>query len=212
MLKLNIRKYIFIIALCIGYFTYSSTAFANNFEKGKSAYLSHAWNLAVYELRPLADEGHAEAQLLMANMYSDGVGVKKNDKKARELYELSAHKGNNNAMLALATIYSDGVDVPKDKKKGAYWFTKSSEWGNQVAQFTLASMLINGEKESDIPVDKLTAYKWFLIAINIDDVKRITKAAKGLAELTEEGLTPAQIEQIKKEVRFWRPKEGAIEK
>lgn len=47
----------------------------SDLEKGLSAFYSQDYTTALSLLKPLADEGNAEAQCAIANMYQLGLGV-----------------------------------------------------------------------------------------------------------------------------------------
>ncbi|NRB11253.1 MAG: sel1 repeat family protein [Rickettsiaceae bacterium] len=54
------------------------------------------------------------AQYNLAVMYKNGDGVKKDLKKAAELYQKSADQGDASAQNSLAVMYKNGEGVEKD--------------------------------------------------------------------------------------------------
>ena len=57
-------------------------------------------------LRPLAAQGHAEAQKMLGTMYQFGHGVIEDHKAALEWYRLSAIQGNNDGQHGLGIMLS----------------------------------------------------------------------------------------------------------
>ncbi len=203
MLIRNIKSFFTVIIFCTCLLL--SNPASAGFKEGKEAYTKKDWAMAIFELRPIAEQEHAEAQLLLANMYSDGMGVKKSIPMAYSLYKRSAENGNDNAMLALATIYVSGVGVPKNMDKGVAWFTKAAERGNQAAQFTLGSIFVQGIEADNIPADIVASYKWYRIASQKEDIKRIKHASAELVKVLTEKLTPEEIAKAEEEIANWRP-------
>ena len=60
---------------------------------------------AAKQLRPLADGGNAEAQLLAAQLFFEGKGVAKNNAQGVKYASLAADQGNEDAMLLLVGHY-----------------------------------------------------------------------------------------------------------
>ena len=61
---------------------------------------------AAKQLRPLADGGDAEAQILAAQLFFEGKGVNKNDEQGVKYAKLAADQGNEAAILLLANHYA----------------------------------------------------------------------------------------------------------
>ena len=62
---------------------------AGPFEDGLAAHSRGDYATALSLLRPLAAQGHAEAQYNLGGMYEAGQGVPKDDKEAVRLYRLA---------------------------------------------------------------------------------------------------------------------------
>jgi TPR repeat protein len=63
-----------------------------HFQKGYEAYEKGDFYTALLYLKPLVEEGHPAAELLMAKMYANGQGVKEDEGKAELLRNLAAAK------------------------------------------------------------------------------------------------------------------------
>jgi TPR repeat protein len=118
-----------------------------DFDKGVAAYESGDYATALRELRPLAEQGHANAQFHMGVTYAEGVGVPKDYKTAMKWFTLAAEQGNASAQVSLGFMYRKGRGVPQDDKTAAKWYTLAveqwkplAEQGNADAQYGLGVM------------------------------------------------------------------------
>ena len=68
-----------------------------------------------------AEQGNADAQLMLANFYSFGEGTLVDKKQAFYWYKKSAEQGDANAQLSLALRYYYGEGTLTDKKQAAKW-------------------------------------------------------------------------------------------
>ena len=121
-----------------------------------------------------AEQGYAEAQFILGNMYCKGQGVAQDYKKAVVWYTKAAEQGVAEAQYNLWVMYLKGQGVPQDYKKAVVWCTKAAEQGYAEAQYNLGYMYDNGK---GVPQDYKKAVVWY------------TKAAK-------QGLAEAQYNQI----------------
>ena len=71
---------------------------AEQIEIGKRAYENRDYQTAFKILKPLADKGHAEAQLVIGDMYNIGRGVQQDNAVAIEWYRKAAEQGNMDAI------------------------------------------------------------------------------------------------------------------
>ncbi len=76
-----------------------------------------------------AKQGDWYGQLLVADCYFNGDGVKRDYVEAVKWYELAATNPNewNHAATQLAQCYREGLGVKKDLEKAAEWYDKA-EW------------------------------------------------------------------------------------
>ena len=81
-----------------------------------------------------AEQGDAEAQNKLGQMYEDGDGVAKSYEKAAEWYRKAAEQGNADAQERLGGMYSSGYGVAKSYEKAAEWYRKAAEQGNKAGE------------------------------------------------------------------------------
>ena len=93
--------------------------------------------------QPLAEQGNAEAQFNLADIYDEGLlGVAKNPEKAALWYTKSANQGNEAAMVSLGDLYYYGSGgVPKDQAKSIEWYQKAADKAQPKARNTLPMVL-----------------------------------------------------------------------
>ena len=89
----------------------AGAAVAGPLENGVAAYNRGDYATALRLLRPLADQGNADAQDMLAVMYTVGQGVPQDRAEAIKLYRLAAEQGNAHAQDYLGFVYLDGVEV-----------------------------------------------------------------------------------------------------
>ena len=112
---------------------------------------------SVEAIKNLSDTGNAYVQDTLAQMYLEGVGVEKDEKKAFEWYEKSAKLNYALAQFRLALMYLNGIGVEKDEEKAFEWCEKSAKLNYALAQFRLALMYSNG---IGVEKDEEKAFEW----------------------------------------------------
>ena len=111
----------------------------------------------IENLKKLAKQGHAIAQLNLSVMYYNGEGVAK---KLFQTYWIkqAAKQGHAIAQFNLGVMYNQGNRVIKNPFKAAYWFEKAALQDHAIAQFNLGVMYYNGE---GVIKDLSKAAYWF---------------------------------------------------
>ena len=103
-------------ALCI-------QALAADFQTGLEAYKRGYFAAALREWRPLAEEGHAEAQNRLGLMYDFGLGVPEADVEAVKWHRMAAEQGFAQAQYILGDMYREGIGVPEEGRDN-HWNEK----------------------------------------------------------------------------------------
>lgn len=89
-----------------------------------SSGLNQDYKKMVYWAEKAAVWGNVASQLIMANAYQNGLGVKKSKKKAFEMYRMAAKLDNQDAIKELVYCYGTGKGVKKDDALSLIWFRK----------------------------------------------------------------------------------------
>ncbi len=111
-----------IAALCTG-FTLGLTAPAGaGPDEAEAAYHRGDYATAVREWRPLAEQGDADAQFNLGDLYDNGQGVPQDDAKAMKWYRKAAEQGLDVAQAVLGLMYAQGRGVTQDYVQAYMWF------------------------------------------------------------------------------------------
>lgn len=86
------------------------------------------------EIIKLAQTGNVDALLIAADLYSEGYGVPKSEKKAFEMYQKAAEKGSAIGLYELAECYDDGDGVTEDKSKAQEYYKQATAKGHAKAK------------------------------------------------------------------------------
>ncbi len=152
--------------------------------------------LALKWYRKAADQGYAEAQLLLGIIYDQGIGVPQDYAEAVDWYRKAAEQGYAKAQYNLAAMYDEGLGIKQDFLQAGDWYGKAAEQGYAKAQFNLGSMYLNAE---GVAQDNVQGYMWLRLAASQgleDKVKNRLALARN--------LTPAQIKKGKILAREWQ--------
>ncbi len=99
---------------------------------------------AVTWFEQAAKNGDADAQNRLAIRYSNGQGVKKDEKMAEYWWKKSAKQGYVKAQQNLANYYYDGVNYGRDYEQAIYWHKKLADQGNTWSKYVLANCYFYG--------------------------------------------------------------------
>lgn len=120
------------------------------------------YTLELKLLRPLAEQGNADAQFALGRMYCSGHGVPQDCAQAEtwyrkgvDGYRKAAEQGDADGQFKLGVRYERGEGVPKDYTQAVLWYRKAAEQGDAVAQQTLGTMYEGGK---GAPQDYVLAY------------------------------------------------------
>ncbi len=131
----------FSIALVLSIVCLAVPAWAD-YLAGVDAYLRGNYATALSELRPLAEQGNADAQYNLGLMYDKGYGVPQDYGQARQWYEKAAAQGKTNAQYNLGVLYHNGHCVPKNLVQAHKWFNLSAANGDKVGAVTRDALAI----------------------------------------------------------------------
>ena len=171
---------------------------AQDFDAGWKAYERGDYAAALREFRPLAEQGHAEAQAMLGIMYFEGWGVPEDDAEAVKWYRKAAEQGHANAELKLGDMYRPGVGVPQDFAEAVKWYRTVAEQGHATAQLVLGLMYVKGQ---GVAQDYVKAHMWWSLAASQGEIGAISNR-----NILAGRMTPEQIADAEKLAREWRPK------
>lgn len=109
-----------------GEFDKASLYLADNALRNKDSD-NHYFAREVYQR--LGQKNNAEALLKQAYLLEQGLGGKKDLRKARQLYQKAANLGNHQAQYFLARCYQYGKGTNINPAKALYWYQKAAVGG-----------------------------------------------------------------------------------
>jgi hypothetical protein len=146
----------------------------------------HDYQLALIDLIPIAEEGHAPAQLLLAWMYEQGKGTTREPAHAFRWYEAAARRGVKEAQYAIGVRYAEGDGVKVDYARAVDWLGRAAGKGVAEAARRLGHLYETGG--IGFPADREKAVEWyyragaqFLSRQELDDARALVEHLRALA-------------------------------
>ncbi|MGO9774104.1 MAG: tetratricopeptide repeat protein [Roseiarcus sp.] len=177
-------------------------AAAGSLEDGRAAYRRGDYATAMRLLRPLAEQGEADAQTDLGWMCANGYGAPQDYAQALMWRRKAADQGNATAEFSLGLMYSEGLGAPRDFVRAAMWTRKAADQGHAGAQLGLGFIYREGR---GAPQDYAQAYMWFDLASRATDSDIRMQGGKNRDALAAE-MTPSQIAEAQRMAREWAPK------
>jgi hypothetical protein len=100
------------------------------------------------ELIKLAEQGNAEAQEKLGEIYWLGRGVPRDYAKAFEWYKKASEQGRSDSEWWLGNMYYKGQGVAKNISKAVEWYKKAQKHGSREAKSSLSQIASIGECEN----------------------------------------------------------------
>ena len=162
------------------------------------------WNNApISEVQKAAEQGLAEAQIVLGAMYFQGRGVAQDYKQTGAWFRKAAEQGDADAQRLLGIMYDIGVGVVQDYKQAAAWYRKAAEQGDAGAQRLLGMMYDFG---LGVVQDNKLAYVWSSVSAANGDVEAATNR-----DLFAKRLSPAVLAEAQalagQYVELYQPKQ-----
>ena len=136
----------------------SVTAKSGEWEDAVTAYEKKNYAVAFAKFRKLEESGNNSASLVIAMLYSEGRGVKKDCKEALRRYKAAAELRNPVALYSLGVKYRDGECALQDSGEAIKFFKLAAEAGYQLAFLTLGDIFSN---DLIYPRDFTRAHMWY---------------------------------------------------
>ena len=118
-------------------------------------------------LAKLAQTSNAKAEMLLADLYYSGLGVKVDIGKAAALYQRAANQGEADAQYALACMYEHGDGIEQDIVKAIDLFKKAGSSGHDDSMYSLGNLYEYG---AEVPYNLEQAFDWYLKAAKAGNV------------------------------------------
>ena len=139
----------------------SQYAMGKYFYEGKYVKQDNASAAAMWSLS--AREEHPKSQSLLAQMYEFGIGVPKNNEKAKKLHMQAAENGIPESQYFIGSAYNSGdFGFPQNTETAIEWFEKAAEAEIELAQYELGKIY---SISSDKKIVKMAIF-WYQEAAN----------------------------------------------
>ncbi len=99
----------------------------------EQAHSSANYGSALRDCRPLAEQGLADAQLILGDLYQRGLGVSQNQAEAARWYRAAAEQGLTLAQFNLGLMYRYGSGVRQDLIEAHAWLSIAADRGHADA-------------------------------------------------------------------------------
>jgi TPR repeat protein len=156
---------------------------AGPIEDAQAALENRDAHRAMALLAPLASAGDTRAQVLLGEIYLNGIGLPQNFALAADWMAKAAAQGDADAQNALGRLYAEGLGVAADGKAALDWMTRAAEQGKPDHQHDLGLTLDTGKAGV---TDRAAAAQWFERAANQGLAK--AKTSLGLAYQSGAGV------------------------
>ena len=135
---------------------------------------------AFAEATKRANANDPKAMALLGDLYANGYGVARDDKKALEWYQLATARGDPAGTFALAMFRLSGRGGQRDPETATKLLADASRLGHPAATYDLGLLYLQGEQ---FPQDFVRAAALFRAAANAGSAE----AQYALATLYKEG-------------------------
>ncbi len=135
------------------------------YEEALKAYKQKDWPSAYVEADLLARQGDARGQVLLATLFDQGLGVKRNLKLAARWYSAAADQGHSGSLFALGLMQLDSSAGDIDLNKARDLFERAARLGHAQAAHNVGLIFAGA---SGGGVDWKQAATWFAAAAKLD--------------------------------------------
>lgn len=114
-----------------------------DFLRAETAHASADYLQAAHIWQQLTDKNDIISRTRLAWLYEKGQGVKRDLKRAAELFRQSAMDGDADAQYALAVMLQIGKGQPQDFDESNLWLQRAANLGHRAAVLALANTAEN---------------------------------------------------------------------
>jgi TPR repeat protein len=111
----------------------------------------------IAQIRSSAENGDADSQVQLADIYRYGKGVKIDYKESFQWATKAAEQGNAQAQHYLGICYTYGMGVKMDPEVAFKWYLKAAEQGHVAGQYRAGECYMVGK---GVPKDDSLAIQW----------------------------------------------------
>jgi hypothetical protein len=132
-----------------------------DFDAGSAAARAGDYVTALREWRPLAEQGHRDAQFNVGLLYENGLGVPADGAEAARWYRRAAEQDDPQAQAYLGEMYAQGLGVARDDREALHWYRSAAERGHAAAQYNVGLFYATGR---GVAPSDVQAVAWITVA------------------------------------------------
>lgn len=154
------KRFLYVVALCLGVFTAIAYVIGKDREEEADIKLSEmSQSQKVAHLKERARQADSKAQYLLGEFYER---ERQDYLKAYSWYRAAASRGQHaGAMYKLGYLFLNGRGVENNMATAMDWFRKAAQMGEPRAQYFLGISIRDGwERKPDF----IEAYKWIWLS------------------------------------------------
>jgi len=125
----NLLRLMILLPFTAVLFLAATPAAAQDFYEGRKALERGDYEEALQEWRPLAEQGHPEAQYRLGLMYAHGRGLTVDEGEALTWFKKSAEQGHAEAQVLLGFMYEHGTAVARNYVMAHKWYSLAARLG-----------------------------------------------------------------------------------
>ena len=131
--------------------------------------------------RRVEEQKDVKAMALLGEIYANGLGIERDDKKAADWYRLAADRGDREAMFALGMFHLGGrIGAAPNREQAAKLLAAAAKLGHAASAYNLGLLYLEGQS---FPQDFVRAAELFRTAAQLGN----PEAQYALATLLKEG-------------------------
>ena len=158
---------------------------AAGYQEGLGAFETGDYATAYREFHALAQKGHPDAQVALAQMYRFGIGVPQDDAEAFAWFLRAGKGGHAEAQTVLGFLHAYGVGTEEDTFQAYFWFSLAATQANPAVAASRDKMARSLSAAQRAEVDRLVA-----------DTRRETKALSRGPTSTPVATLPVEPEAV----------------
>lgn len=159
-------------------------------DDGIAAYTARDPQRALDILRPVAEQGVADAQYFVGRIYFDNPGgVARDPAEALRWFRLSGEQGHPIAQYHVGAIYRNGIGVERNDTEAAKWIRQAADQHYDLAQNVIGEIYRDGRGVSR---DLTEAKRWFQLAA--DQSQAVAEYNLGRLYLNGQGVARDEAE------------------
>lgn len=109
----------------------------------------------------LAHDGDSQAQLLLGQLLSNGVGAARDPERALHWFMEAARARHPLAINMVGRCHEHGLGTPVNYEEAAKWYHRAAAYDCDWAIYNYAHLLASGR---GVPKDRAAAFTWFRLA------------------------------------------------